>query len=546
MYTRLIVASLMLLPIAAGAAASGATENVVDPQVWQLLDDRDAPIKVWVYFTDKGQDSAAAECTALDAVAEGYNGRSVQRRLLRRTAPGLFDARDLPVPAEYAAAVEGTGAVVRVQSRWLNAVSAVATREQVRRVSVLPFVRAVEPVRRSVPNGVIPTTDVTPAQRPSVAGGFYGFAQGQLDQINLPAVHSAGYTGSSVVVGVLDTGFERTHEAYNYPGHVLNVIAEYDFVDDDGDASMEPGDPADQHYHGTLILGTIGAYNPNVLVGGAYDASFILAKTEDITQEVPAEEDQYVAGLEFIEANGGDMATSSLGYIDWYTWYDLDGLTAVTTVAVNAATDNGLVCVTAAGNGGQDQDLPSLIAPSDAFKVITCGAVYPSGDATDFSSNGPTADNRVKPEVLARGWETYTVDAFDDNGYVWAAGTSLSTPLVACAVALLIDAHPDWTVDHIRTALTETASDYVQNGTYDPAYIRGYGVINTFDAYSMLLGGGDFDQDDDLDLLDVASLQNCFAGEGVDISAAPGCRIGDFDGDDDVDLADYAGFYGAW
>lgn len=109
-----------------------------------------------------------------------------------------------------------------------------------------------------------------------------------------------------------------------------------------------------QHWHGTAILGTIGAYKPDTLIGGAYDAAFYLAKTEDITREEPIEEDFYVAGLQWIEANGADLATSSLGYIDWYTQDDLDGETATTTIAVNIATANGLACCTAAGNGGHD------------------------------------------------------------------------------------------------------------------------------------------------------------------------------------------------
>ena len=75
----------------------------------------------------------------------------------------------------------------------------------------------------------------------------YGRATAQLTQINLVALHEAGYTGEGVVVGILDTGFRRDHDAFNQPGHEVQVIAEYDFVDDDPDTSNEPGDPTSQH-----------------------------------------------------------------------------------------------------------------------------------------------------------------------------------------------------------------------------------------------------------------------------------------------------------
>jgi serine protease AprX len=372
---------------------------------------------------------------------------------------------------------------------------------------------------------------------PRDGGLDYGNSTAQLNQINLLALHNQGYSASGIIVGILDTGFQRTHAAFNNPLHALSVIAEWDFVNNDNNTAIQPGDASDQHAHGTMILGTLASYLPGTLVGGAYSASFVLCKTEDITQEVPAEEDNYVGGLEFIEAHGADMATSSLGYIDWYTQAQLNGQTAVTTIAVNTATSLGVHCCTAAGNNGHDATPAAshLIAPADAFQEIACGAADAAGVIADFSSDGPTADGRVKPEVLARGVNTWTISPWDNTSLATASGTSLSTPLVACAVACLAQAHPGWTVDQMRNALTNSAGDFIANGTHDPLYVRGYGVINAYAASQDCNGNGL------PDLLDLTAHTSTDANaNGVPDECEP--MLGDMDCNYVVDLKDVAPF----
>jgi len=459
-----------------------------------------APRHFWVYLKDKGVARADLPA-ALDACQVAMDPRTLWRRSMRRTDPsalpgGLVDERDLPIPAAYRDAIEGTGARVRAISRWLSAVSVDATPEQLASIARLGFVDRIAPVVGGVRRPGLECDEVTSA---GAGGGattrdFYGNESAQLHQIKIPEVHARGYTGQGVVVGILDTGFQRSHNAFNQAGHLLNVLAEHDFVMNDGNTAIEPGDNSEQHRHGTWILGCIGAYWPSTLVGGAYDASFVLAKTEDVTSETPIEEDYYVAGLEFLEAHGADMATSSLGYIDWYTQAQLNGNTAVTTLAVNVATGNGLVCCTAAGNAGHDTSptTSTLIAPADAPREITCGAVDVAGLIADFSSSGPTADGRLKPEVLACGVNTNTVSSATNTGIGIVSGTSLSTPLVAAGVACLIGARPAWTVDHIRYALEHTATDFAASGLTDPLFIRGYGIAD-FDAALTSLCPADLD-----------------------------------------------------
>jgi hypothetical protein len=509
-----------VVSVAAGLALVAGQVNASEP-------------RYWVYLADKGYQDPAAERGAIERLVASADPHAVKRRELRRTAPGLFDARDLPVASSYEQAIAATGARVHQRSRWLNAVSVVATPEQLAAIRTLPSVTGVAPVRGGTVNRPAETV-VSPEDFAS--RDFYGFASEQVGQIGLFPVHNRGGTGRNVRIGILDTGFVTTHTAFNAPGRPLDVIASYDFVDGDGVVGIQAGDNSEQHRHGTWILGCISAYWPDTLVGGAYDASVILCKTEDVASETPVEEDNYVAGLEFADQHGADVCTSSLGYIDWYTQSDLDGRTAVTTIAVNIATENGIICVTAAGNEGNDANPATshLIAPADAMDVITCGAVDSAGNIAGFSSDGPTADGRVKPEVLARGVNTRTVSSRNNTDIGEVSGTSLSTPLVAAAVACIIGEHPCWTVGQVRAALFSSAS---RGGVHDPLFVHGYGIINASGVPAPSGCPGDFNADGFIDFFDYDAYVECF-----ETGVCPPCASADQNGDDFVDFFDYDQF----
>ncbi|MFM9996164.1 MAG: S8 family serine peptidase [Phycisphaerales bacterium] len=529
---------LLLLGYGTAAPTPGPGTDKVHPSLQRLLA-AGSPVNAWVFFTDKGPASAggAAYRAAINELERTYNPRAVERRRMRRTDPGLFDIRDVPLVRAYIEQVAATGATIRVESPWVNGVSVKATPEQAAAIAALPCVRLMQPIR----TGPGTAATVGPVVGGGTADGFYGNSEDELEQINLVSLHQLGFTGAGIIVGILDTGFYRNHEAFNHAQHPLQVVAEWDFVKNDPNAAPEPGDPPGQHDHGTMILGVLGAYRPGTLVGGAYDASFILCKTEDIESETPVEEDNYVAGLAFIEQHGGDMATSSLGYIDWYTQSQLNGLTAVTAIGVNTATANGVFCCTAAGNEGHDGNPATshLIAPADALKVLTCGAVFGSGDIVGFSSDGPTADGRVKPEVLAKGAGTSTVSPGSTSGYTTASGTSLSTPLVASAAACLIQARPTWTVDGMRTMVFATAADQVANGHPDPLFVRGYGIIDAAGAAAADCNGNGIPDPQDIS---GGSSRDCNANATPDECE---CRP-DFNGDGSLTVADFGAFQSAY
>lgn len=239
-----------------------------------------------------------------------------------------------------------------------------------------------------------------------------------------------------------------------------------------------------------------------VIRGVAYECKFLLAKTEILDEEIIAEEDQYVAALEWGEALGADVASSSLGYLDWYTYDDMDGETAITTQAVDYAVGLGLVCVTAMGNEG-NSNWYYMIAPADADSVIAVGAVDSLGQIASFSSHGPTFDGRIKPEVVARGVATFAAGTGSPTSFISANGTSLSTPLVAGASALLLQAHPNWTPMMVREALMMTA-----NSATSPNNDYGFGLIDVMAAldYNFGVVPGDINLDETLNVSDAVLL----------------------------------------
>jgi len=496
------IALVLVAPAAAAESASTPSTKLHAALESRFLEAGSGePVKAWVLFQrDKGLGSPAELETALNELHQSYDSRAIQRRMQRRTRPGLFDVDDLPLPESWLESIRATGARIVVQSRWGSAVSVRATEQQLEELASLPFVRQLRPVLRGARREPgPPPIGGGPATREG--SGFYGEAQQQLEQLNLTTLHALGYTGLGMRIGVLDTGFRTTHGAFNTPGHPLVVVAEWDFVNDDPVTAPEPGDLPSQHNHGTWILGTMAAYRPGTLVGAAYDASYILTKVEDLAAEYPAEEDMFVAGLEFIEANGGDVATSSVVIFDLYTPDDLDGETTVMSQGLNVAAANGLHVCQGAGNDGHDSNpaTSSLVPPADAFRTITVGAVDSSGTIAGFSSDGPTADGRLKPEVLARGVNTRTVSSSNDAATTGVNGTSLSTPLLAGASTCVLQAHPDWSVDQLRAHLFLNADYYLTNDLPDPLFVHGFGIIDALAAFE-----GDCNRNGVEDTLDLA------------------------------------------
>ena len=393
--------------------------------------------------------------------------------------------------------MEAAGAKIQVKSRWLNGVTVIADKGAIEKVEGLPFVKAVIDFHQRKPRAMAADQKeppgkkapakapaVKPAEAPPAKPSIYGVSEPQTRRLNLEPLHTAGYTGRGVRIAVIDCGFQLSSEAFHHPEHPLRVATQWDFVENDGEVKPREGIDPGNYTHGTLVLGSIAAYLPGVVVGTAYDADIILANAEDGDEEYYLEERWFVAALEYAEARGADIVTSSLVLYDGYKPDQTDGKTSVMTRGFNIATANGMICFSGVGNNGHDADpaTRTLMPPGDSADVIGVGAVGVDGKIAGFSSDGPTADGRVKPEVLSQGVRVGTVSITDPKGFSYASGTSLATPVLAGAGACILQAHPGLTVREFRKALFETGEFWRREGKTDPLFVQGYGVPDVYIA----------------------------------------------------------------
>ncbi|MFC1746836.1 S8 family serine peptidase [Candidatus Neomarinimicrobiota bacterium] len=382
------------------------------------------------------------------------------------------------IPVEWIDSLRSLGVSIRHVSPWLHAASCELEEGLFPEVTELAFIQEIQPMLQLSPPPVFVGNNPSTTQLRRSTVLDYGSSYDQLAMINVPAVHDLGYTGSGVTVLIIDSGFYLGHESIRS----AHIIDQYDFLFSDDTVDNEPGeDVFSQNNHGTSVLSVLGGYLPGRIIGPAYRANYLLAKTESTDFEDIVEEDNLVASLEWGVARGADIASISLGYLDWYTPDQMDGMTAITTLAVREATRQGLLVVAAAGNTRNDPYLPEwngqVNAPADADSILSVGATRADSLIASFSSHGPTADGRIKPEVVAPGVNIYTASASGSQVYHTVSGTSVSTPLVAGVAAMILEAHPDWTPLQVREALMATAHKAPR-----PDNIYGWGIIDALAA----------------------------------------------------------------
>jgi hypothetical protein len=441
-----------------------------------------APGRYYVQFTDKNNSPYSLEHP------EAF---LTQRAIDRRANQGIeYDQRDLPVNPQYLDGVAATGAELINSTKWLNGVMVHTTDPSViDAINALPYVSNVRAISGETANSTKPFFEkesAGPENKPAnltLKNGLlsfdYGYAYDQINLINGIPLHEAGYRGEGMVIAVIDAGFDQvdTDLLFDSLRNDGRILGTKDFVTPGGNVYTA-------HYHGRMVLSTMAANIPGLMIGTAPKASYWLLRSENAPQEYVDEEYNWVSAAEFADSVGADVINSSLGYTEFddpsqnHTYADMDGNTTVVTRGADIAATKGILVVNSAGNSGTNSWF-YIGAPADGDSVFTIGAVDNSGYYVDFSSKGPTYDGRIKPNVVATGQGTTVSDGYD--GVTFGSGTSFSSPIIAGMSACLWQAMPGKTNMEIQDAIMHSASQY-----FNPDSLLGYGIPNYQSAWWIL------------------------------------------------------------
>ncbi len=488
--------------------------------------------RYWIYFKDKGkfkhEDNIEKGSEAYNLAVSNLTERALMRRAKVLSEENIVSYDDLPLNEEYISKIKELGVKPHAYSRWMNAVSVKVKKDKLDGIKKLPFVSKIEGVQflenvKSHESNKIPDNNFIQLE------GYkfnYGLSFWQNEQIKVPQLHNLGVTGFGVMVGMCDDGFNwRNHEALSG----RDVLGEYDWIFKDDSTlfqfspNQQPGDIGDQDGHGTATMSTLGGFKDGKMIGPAFDVSFYLSKTEYGATETPVEEDYWLEAVEWMESKGVDVISSSLIYKPYdepnnkYTYKDMDGKTTVIVRAADKCAYYGVVVCNSMGNERQT-DPPSIVSPPDGDSVISVGAVDSTGRITFFSSNGPTSDGRIKPDIVAMGTDVWAASSVSftniPNPYSYTSGTSFSCPLTAGVCALILSAHPELTPMQVRDALRMTA-DKKDN----PNNVYGWGLINSYDA--VLYNGMFMSNKPEIEIKDGQSVItiNVVSKENIDASS---------------------------
>jgi len=516
--------ALLLSCFAAFAAEPLPPEAKLTGDLPAVLDAAGSGDRIPVSFVLADQlegDALRARAAALAgqaATASGAAGKAARRqatvRALRehaaRTQAGLLAALR---------ALEARGDATRVRPLWIgNVVGADLTPAAVRALAARPEVRRVNwNPKRDVFLG--PRASAAPAPRPSLRAryGLSALAPAGADGPGIDAVecgvvtmrapevwNELGNTGEGSVIAVIDTGVCWTHpdianQIWVNPGEDLNAngvvmdAADLNGVDDDGNGFIDDligwnfdyntNQPTDENSHGSHCAGTVaGDGTGGSQSGMAPDAKIMVVRVGvNFSDEVDV-----WSAMQYAAANGADAISMSLG---WPHGQNPDRPTWRTNC--ENTIDAGTAMVIAAGNEGWGAEPDNVRTPGDVPRVITVGATDCGDLAAGFSSRGPVTwqnvppwndwpypPGLVKPDISAPGVDTLSHSVC--SGYTYMSGTSMATPHVAGAVALIVAANPGLEHDDIKALLEETAVDLGEPGkdnTYGSGRVDAYAAV---------------------------------------------------------------------
>jgi serine protease AprX len=392
-----------------------------------------------------------------------------QRSIQRRTNQQIeITEEDLPISPTYHTQLQATGAKVFFSSRWLNCVLVETSPALISSIQLLPFVLRTELVApgKKLSSGRIKKfkkrkdSSATPA------------TNSQLTMIGIDSMHLDGFRGEGISIAVFDSGFQGVDTSSPFQPIFQEGRLNYSF-----DFIANSKNVFQYDDHGSEVFSVMAAYATGSFFGGAYKANYTLFVTEDVDSEYRIEEYNWLFAAERADSAGVDVINSSLGYnlfddpaMDYEKNSDLNGTTAIVSLAAKKAIEKGMMVVCSAGNEGSNS-WKFVTPPADVDGVLAIGSVTSAEVKSSFSSIGPTTDGRVKPDVVALGSGTSIVTAGGSVGT--ASGTSVAAPLISSLVAGIWQRYPYLTSAELYHAIVSSADQFTK-----PDPLKGYGVPN--------------------------------------------------------------------
>ena len=403
--------------------------------------------KYWIFFTDK-------KAVTFDPY-DYFDSKAIERRETQGLP--LYDSTDFPVNTNYINAVKQIADSIGKTTRWFNAIIVYAGEEEIKKIKRFSFVKTVEAIRYD--NTIIASThyQTTLTIREDT------LLKMQLDRMQGYKFYKNGFDGKGLRIAIFDAGFPTvtTNPAFEEIRKENRIIKTYDFV-----ANKEGVDGYDSH--GTMVFSCVAGKIGDKRIGLATGSEFLLARTEYAKREPFSEEENWLAAVEWADKNGVNIINSSLGYTQKrYFPEDMNGKKSLVSRAADMAARKGILIINAAGNEA-DNSWKKIITPADADSVLTVGGIDPTtGIHIYFSSYGPSADKRLKPNVCAFGH----VVAAGETKLIAVDGTSFSSPLTAGFAACAWQANRKLTNMELFHEIERSGELYPY---YD--YAHGYGV----------------------------------------------------------------------
>lgn len=434
-----------------------------------------------VYLKDKGNQEFSEGSELYNLTLSSLSREALERRKFH-LGSNFISLVDAPIYEPYIKEIEKI-ANIHLKLRWKNYLVVNTTSENASIIKDLPFVNDVHIAYKKI----ITETDIFNNINYKQTYEFIdntGFSKRPIQILNADKLHKLGLDGNGVIIGIIDSGFEIDNsDAFES----TEILDKFDFIQNDRNTSNEFGESSQQSLHGTMVLSLIGGYKIGKILGIAPKAKFLLAKTELITSENRIEEDMYAAAVEWMEAKGVDIINTSLSYYqydilnDQYNYSEMDGKTTIVAQAANMAVSKGVIFFTSAGNSGPNPQ--TIGSPADSPDLITVGAM--KGDSlvvTAFSSRGPNGIGEIKPDIIAPGFKLLAAGIH--NNYIFQSGTSFSSPIVAGAMALILQLNRNSIKNYdLKEKLYKSASLKVKNNN------EGWGLPNFYQLAKELNNG---------------------------------------------------------